>query len=183
MLCYKLLLYKTIIYNVLISMVKVSFILKRSRQAGDKHRVRGLQTGLLCLVCLLATQAWADLQLSVSSRTATAGNYQLSWQSDTPAPQFELQESHVEDFSDSHTLYQGNDTSSAISGRANGHYYYRVRLLDSQSAPLSDWSQPIAVTVEHHSLSRAFAFFFLGLLVFVITVVTILRGNRRHHSH
>jgi hypothetical protein len=41
------------------------------------------------------------------------------------------------------------------------------------------WSEPVTVTVAHHPLSRAVAFFTVGALVFLATLGLIVRGARR----
>lgn len=127
----------------------------------------------------------AELSISSSTSIATAGYYQLSWSSD-PASEtgFLLQESHQQDFASTNTLYQGTDTSSLISGKANGTYYYRVALLDDAVAALTTktevpWSKPVAVNVAHHSLEKAFGFFIAGLIVFLASLLTIFIGNRK----
>ena len=112
--------------------------------------------------------------LSASTELATAGNYQLSWNSSQSNASFELQESTKTNFADAKTLYQGQDTASFISGRRNGSYFYRVRTSEDQT-----WSDSVLVTVKHHSLTKAFGFFFIGLFVFTCTLLFIIFGNKR----
>ena len=113
--------------------------------------------------------------LKSDSNESTAGYYQLHW-SNNHAGDFILQESNKPDFSDAELLYQGPDTATLVSGRKNGTYYYRVRSADTEN----DWSNSVKVNVTHHPLSRAFMFFSLGALVFVATLIMVIRGNLAH---
>jgi hypothetical protein len=63
-----------------------------------------------------------------------------------------------------------------MSGRGNGTYYYRLRVLGA--GPLPAWSDTVRVQVKHHPLARAFAFFAAGGLVFIATLVLIVAGSR-----
>src|SRR5699024_3840166 len=95
--------------------------------------------------------------LASNNRIATAGFYHLTWQGDdwlTSA--YELQESNNTAFTQPTTIYRGPDQGTLISGKKNGQYFYRVRALN-QGHPISAWSAPISVTVQHYSLARAFA--------------------------
>ena len=77
------------------------------------------------------------------------------------------------------TLYIGPDRAAVISGKPDGVWYYRMRTVKAgQSGP---WSEPLAVTVSHHSLGRAVAFFTLGVVIFLGILAVVIRGAR--HSH
>lgn len=113
--------------------------------------------------------------LSSNTDVATAGFYQLSWQTD--AGNIELQEATQAAFHNPTTFYKGADRATVISGRPNGTWYYRVRAIGAgQPGP---WSEPVKVTVAHHSLSRALMFLSLGIIVFVAIVVMIVRGPEK----
>lgn len=92
-------------------------------------------------------------------------------------PIFELQQATQADFGDADTLYQGPDKASVISGLPNNTYYYRVRFANEPN-----WSEAISVEVKHHSLARAFGFFGLGIVMFIITVIVLLKGTRLDSS-
>ncbi len=113
----------------------------------------------------------AVLESSVS--VATAGFFSLNWQDAQSAP-FVLQESSSPGFSNASVIYRGPDTAHFVSGRDNGKYYFRVR-----AARDGGWSEPIAVTVHHHSLPRALGFFSVGLIVFAATMAVIVAGASR----
>lgn len=119
----------------------------------------------------------ASPELSADTTVATAGYFGLSWRpageaGGAPA-RFELQEAPDPAFAAPRTLYAGPDRATALSGRPDGTYYYRVR------ADGGPWSPAVAVEVAHHSLARAGLFFALGAAVFVATVMLILRGDAR----
>ncbi|WP_232420109.1 hypothetical protein [Nitrosococcus watsonii] len=88
---------------------------------------------------------------------------------------YELQEANDMEFTQPTILYRGPDQGTLISGQNNGHYFYRVRAL-KQGQTASSWSSPRAVTVQHHSLTRAFAFFGAGATVLLATLALIIFG-------
>ena len=114
-------------------------------------------------------------ELKSDSELATAGYYRLNWQSDIAAD-FVLEEATDPTFSQAKTLYQGPDTATLISGRANGTYYYRIRNIQDDME--NEWSNVTKVEVTHHPLSRAFMFFTLGAIVFIATLVVVILGNK-----
>jgi hypothetical protein len=124
----------------------------------------------------LGASAVPDLgapRLSVDNSVATAGFYSLSWE--TEAAQVELQEANGAGFVHPATTYTGPDRATVISGKPNGTWFYRIRTLDNQRT--GPWSEPLTVTVAHHSLTRAFLFLGLGVIVFIATVLMIVRGS------
>lgn len=140
-----------------------------------------IAVSLLSLLVAASVSA-AVPRLSTSTESATAGNFQLSWELENPAlqpamttPRFELQVAGDGDFSDAALLYDGQDTATVISGLSNGKYFYRVRVHGSAASP---WSDPVMVTVEHHSLTKAFMFFAAGAVVFLATIGVIIFSSR-----
>lgn len=109
-------------------------------------------------------------ELEANPELATAGFYQLRWYSARPV---ELQESEHPDFSSAETIYRGSDAARVMSGKPDGVLYYRVRDTDDGS-----FSNVVEVTIRHHSLERAFAFFGLGAIVFLATLLLIATGAR-----
>lgn len=129
---------------------------------------------LLALLLLLPGLAGAQApRLESDSKVATAGYYQLSWQGE--AARFALEEATRPDFADARVLYQGADLATLRSGQPDGDYYYRIRAL--HEAGPSPWSEAVHVEVRHHPLSRALTFLLLGAIVFLATLVLILRGE------
>ena len=112
-------------------------------------------------------------RLSSDTDIATAGFYRLSWEMDN-AGRVELEQADNPTFTDAVLRYRGPDRASVISGMPNGEWYYRVRTVGKLGA--GPWSKSVAVTVTHHPLARALMFFALGVVVFLATVVLILRG-------
>jgi hypothetical protein len=119
-----------------------------------------------------------------SSQVATAGFYTLSWPPLSPGGTqslFELAESTSLDFSDERVVYRGPDEATTVSGKPDGIYYYRIRTVSAVDEPVSSWSQPHEVSVQHHSLRRAFSFLGVGAFVFIATLVLIVQGHRREN--
>jgi len=139
--------------------------------------LRGASRALLACVCLgSGGQAFAAPVLVTDTGLSTAGYYRLSWVEDG-GRDFELQEASSDAFSIPRTLYQGPDTATLLSGRADGTRFYRVRDLQADGTA-SPWSNTVEVRVGHHSLTRAFLFFSVGLAIFLATLLTIIRGHR-----
>lgn len=141
---------------------------------GKQRRAFSLVIPLLA--CLFASApVHAQLQaprLTSDSDTATAGYFRLSWQTD--AARAELQEATGPAFSNPTTAYIGPDRATVFSGKSNGTWYYRVRALGNPH--VGPWSEPVAVVVAHHSLSRALMFLSLGIFIFIAMVVMVVRG-------
>jgi hypothetical protein len=148
----------------------------------ETTRKRGgsiLQQAAIWMTALLLysqTQfACASPQLQSNTPVSTAGYFTLSWE-DESTGNFELQRAPNDRFDTPVTLYRGPDKATVVSGLANGDYFYRVRGIESNSG---GWSDPVKVTVAHHPLSRAFLFFTLGAIMFLITITVLIRGARR----
>ena len=125
--------------------------------------------------CLTTVSARAITAPTLHSGTSlsTAGYFQLSWSGqDSVLKQYELQQATQNNFSDARTFYRGPDEATVISGLGDQKYYYRVRHENSA------WSNTVEIEVKHHPLSRAFGFFALGALMFVATVIVLVKGER-----
>ena len=114
-----------------------------------------------------ATRASSAATLSPSTSLSTDGVYQLQWAGDAPV---EIEEATDPGFADARLLYRGSDTAAVVTGRTTGTYHYR--LADAGGAQAG----PLRVRVEPHPLSRALAFFGVGAVVFVATVLVVVRG-------
>lgn len=115
--------------------------------------------------------------LSVDNAVASAGFFRLVWH--IANQQVELQESADPAFQNANIIYAGLDQATFVSGKADGVWYYRARTITDSAN--GQWSEPMAVTVSHHSLARAFMFLSLGVLVFLATLVIIIRGSKVSH--
>lgn len=114
------------------------------------------------------------MQLSTDTTLATAGYYRLSWAADTPLVAIEERNPAS---GAARVLYTGPDRATLISGQASGTQIYRAGEI-GPDGEVSAWSEAVTVTVEHHPLNRALAFFAVGALVFSATTVLIVHGAR-----
>jgi hypothetical protein len=136
----------------------------------------------LFLVCVLigpvVSGAVEAPELSVNPMQSSDGKATISW-SQPDGASIEIQKSRDKAFAVQTNLYRGQDNATVVTGLSNGEYHYRGRLVypDGQS---SSWSDPVRLSVEHHSLTRALSFFALGALVFIATLLLIFVGARRH---
>lgn len=150
---------------------------------GECCRSVGIFVLLMTSALPVCLSAETDLPvLTTDTQLATAGYYQLSWQPgvawvSNKSPQFELQQATDEQFQSVNTLYRGPDRASVISGMVNGDYYYRLRLIESNTAS-SAWSKSVLVRVRHHSLQKAWLFFAAGAIVFLMTLSFIVLSVR-----
>lgn len=135
---------------------------------------------LICLLCWLPSLSFA-VELQTDTDLATAGYFQLQWHNGDEHVRYQLQEADNPQFEQARQLYQGQDRARMITGRSDGDYYYRVRVLDVNGST-GAWSDTVQVQVQHHSLSRAFGFFAVGAVVFLAILIAILVGNRYYHS-
>jgi hypothetical protein len=118
-----------------------------------------------------------QLVLSASSAYSNDGKATISWRS--PAEAYvNIQQDHAKEFDTPSTLYRGKDSATVVTGLIDGDYYFRGRL-EYADGRRSNWSQPLNIRVEHHSLARAFGFFSVGLVVFLATLLLIILGARR----
>ena len=122
----------------------------------------------LLLLSLLHIAPALGLELQASSETSTDGTFNLSWQGQA-GEQFRLLELADEDTI--RLVYEGRDTARVMTGLPDGSYRYQVE-------GESGLSLPVSITVSHHSLNRAFGFFFVGLIVFITTLWLVVRGER-----
>ncbi|MCB0664899.1 MAG: hypothetical protein KDC80_03710 [Saprospiraceae bacterium] len=118
------------------------------------------------------------------NENSETGYIQLKWiaQSDedeTILYQYQLQQAEDSTFSSGKEIYRGNDLASFISGLSNGNYYYRVRVIDEDRKENGPWSATKLVAVKHHSLELALSLFTLGGIVFLSTVLIVVRGSRK----
>ena len=70
------------------------------------------------------------------------------------------------------TIYTGADSSSTVSGKPNGIYHYRLDNSETSSAVLT-------VKVAHHNPGKALGFFITGAVVFMLTLLLVIKGHKR----
>jgi len=79
--------------------------------------------------------------------TDTDGSYTVSWSSISGAANYTLEEDTSSSFSSPTVVYSGAGTSTGITGRSNGTYYYRVKACNA-SCGCSGWSNVEDIVVE-----------------------------------
>lgn len=121
---------------------------------------------------MAGSAALASPQINSDTKLSTAGYFQLRWQ-DSASQSFQLQQASNAAFRDAATLYRGPDQATVISGLPDGDYFYRIRGDEQQ------WSEPLKVSVKHHSLGKALGFFGLGASMFLVMLVLLIKGARR----
>lgn len=126
-------------------------------------------------LALWTAAAAATPALSTDTELATAGYYRLLWTADTT--DVEITE-HTAGSPQERIIYSGPDRATLISGQPDGTRIYRAGELGPDGTVVA-WSEPVTVTVAHHPLSRALAFFALGACVFLATLALVVAGARR----
>jgi hypothetical protein len=113
------------------------------------------------------TAAKAD-DLIISDNGLTAGYATLAWPN-VEGDNFVLEENISGNW---HSVYDGPDRATTLSGRADGDFTFRLKA-DGQLV-----GDPLSLTVAHHPLGRAWAFFAVGAAMFVALVGVLVRGSR-----
>lgn len=108
-----------------------------------------------------------------NSLTTHDGHVRLQWVSIAPDAVYEVQQSVTPYFEDPKAIYKGPDLATFVSGLNDGIYYYRFRANDG------DWSDTVTLTVKHYSLQLAFTLSGLGAIVFLLTVLVVLKGTTK----
>ena len=116
----------------------------------------------------------ADLFIHCPGASDT-GAYRIEWQG-PEAIVYRLIE--TDPSGADHTLYEGSELASTVSGRMEGPHTYRVGVL--QAGGTRQWSDPCIVDVQPPSMGLALLLFAVGLLVCLATVAVIVRGHRAH---
>ncbi|MGD2207596.1 MAG: hypothetical protein PVH17_12555, partial [Anaerolineae bacterium] len=84
--------------------------------------------------------------LNSISNSDMDGNYNVGWSASSGATSYLLQEDDNGSFSSPTTAYSGSSTSTSISGKSDGTYYYRVNA--SNAYGTSGWSNTQSVVVS-----------------------------------
>lgn len=145
------------------------------------HSLRAINAVAAVIFSFLISSTSFALELQSDTAVATAGYYQLTWQADHDVAAYQIQEATEPDFSNASLLYQGQDLATVVTGRSDGDYYYRARVMDAQGVA-GQWSTTTEVKVEHHPLTRAFGFFTVGAVVFIAIFIAIAVGNRKQRG-
>jgi len=102
--------------------------------------------------------------------SSDTGHVLVAWEADGPAT---LSISRDADLGDAQPLYQGNQQSYFLSGLESGEYYLQV--VEASGAR----SQPVRLSIEHQSLTKALWLTLIGAIITLGIVVVIFRGVRR----
>lgn len=114
----------------------------------------------------------SQLQLSTDTDLSREGYFVLSWTPNPPDTILQLRQSSSPDFSSVINKNVAGTDRVTITGLVDGNYFYRLVADDIVV------SNALEVRVEHHSLPRALSFFFLGLLLFTVLLLSIYRGYK-----
>ena len=106
----------------------------------------------------------------VSDDGLAAGYATVAW-ADVPGENFVLEEKTTSN--GWVVVYSGPDRATTLSGRADGAYEFRLK---ADGKPVGE---PLSLVVSHHPLDRAWAFFSIGALMFVLLTVVLVRGSRQ----
>ncbi|SEQ49052.1 hypothetical protein SAMN05421693_13615 [Ectothiorhodospira magna] len=145
-----------------------------------RHAPHALWAFALSIILLMPASVFAQgvPTLDVSTQMARAGYYQLRWGLEgADGTLYRLEESRYDDFRQVRVLYEGADRATVISGRSDGIFHYRVRATVADGGH-SPWSEPLMVTVAHHSLGQALTLFLTGAVVFLATIALIVTGRK-----
>lgn len=138
---------------------------------------RALHWQNLIWLLLLATTfpSWAaeNTSLSASTELSNEGYFVLNWQTPSPDATLIIEQASSSDFVNPVIREIAGEGAATITGLTDGNYFFR--LVDENNV----LSNTVQVSVAHHSLGRAAGFFLLGLILFSILVITILRGNKQ----
>lgn len=125
----------------------------------------------LFIILSPALQA-AEFRAEKSQIDSNDGHLKLEW--DAPDDvKVEVQKSDSKDFKNPSVLYKGIDRASFISGLENGDHFFRIR------EEGGSWSPTLTIHVKHQSLQLAFILFALGAVVFILTVLVVVKGSYR----
>ena len=84
--------------------------------------------------------------LNAISNSDGDGNYTVSWGSSSLATSYTLQEANNTSFTGAATAYSGPNTSTSITGKVAGTYYYRVKASSAEAE--SGWSNVQSANVQ-----------------------------------
>jgi hypothetical protein len=107
------------------------------------------------------------LELTCPSKPSDTGAYTLRWSGPRRPEEasFRLTEND-------RLLYEGPALATTVSGRLEGRYSYTLEMTGGSG------SDSCVVQVQPPSISTAMFLFFLGLGVFLASLILIIRGHR-----
>ncbi|WP_262690849.1 hypothetical protein [Kordiimonas aestuarii] len=105
----------------------------------------------------------------ISDDGSTAGYATIAWP-DVDGESFVLEEKRGSKWV---AIYNGPDRATTLSGLADGEREYRLK---ADGVVVGD---VLALAIQHHPLSRAWTFFGVGAVMFVILVALLVSGSRK----
>ena len=125
-----------------------------------------------------AAETSPPIQLTSDTALASEGYFVLSWTSPPALQNLSLRQESVNNPADTTIRAERlpGTGSITLTGFADGEYAFQL-LANAQPQ-----SNRVAVTVQHHAMSRALGFFGLGLALFSILVASIVIGSRLTES-
>ncbi len=148
-----------------------------------KSALRTLFSGVVLLGCFYVSfgKTAPKVRFEEDSLFTQSGHVKLVWEVDEADEEvlweFEVQSDSTADFTAPRKLYRGPDGATFISGLPDGEYFYRIRVVGPEVDAPGAWGQAY-VSVTHHSLSLALTIAGIGSIVFLLTVIVVLRGVR-----
>lgn len=115
--------------------------------------------------CAITSPLKAENAITITSDGSTAGYLTLDWSESGATQPYKLQ---MDKGSGWQTIYEGADTATTLTGLKNGNYRFRINSADPATIDDDLWQPPLSVEIAHHSQTKAFTFFFSGLLIFLI---------------
>lgn len=128
---------------------------------------------LLVLIASSSTLCAAE-ELRISNNGSTAGYITLNWSESKAKAPYTIQMNKGEGWQ---TIYQGKDLATTLTGLKNGNYQFRMNASDPATIDDSHWSEPLDITITHHSLTKALAFFASGFLIFLVLLWLLFRPS------
>lgn len=144
----------------------------RSGRGPTDSRVikRLLFISLLSLSATFSVAAEAPVWKTENPSAANEGHLVLNWQPVPGANNYQLEDG------ENTPRYTGPDLAFFASGLSEGTHSFRVRADDGP------WSDPLEVTVTYPSSTKVITLLVIGGIVFLLTVLTVLRGFFRQQT-
>lgn len=122
------------------------------------------------------SESLLPLQLSSDTELSREGYFVLSWSLNSnttlDSTGLRLQQATTAEFTAPLSKPVPGIDSLTVTGLVDGDYFYQLVTDDGVV------SNALRIRVEHHALGRAFLFFVLGLLVFIVLLASIFHGQR-----
>ena len=124
---------------------------------------------ILFFIYIFAFSYAYSSEIEIVDNGTTAGYATLAWSS-ASGKTFELKQKENDQWK---IIYQGQDRATTLSGLADGTYHYAL-MTDGQSKA----DDEVNITIKHHSLTRAWIFFGVGAVMFLILITILTIGGR-----